>query len=99
MPRGGLGEVGSSGDVGVGEGCPRGFGLGRSPGQWPLVALVLFATDPLLPDRPSCGVYVREWFARGGAGPPDLALDGGIAGRRRGGSRSNAAPAMPAVSR
>src|SRR5437763_4817969 len=100
MPRGCTGEVGSSGGVGVGEGCPRRFGLGVDPPvQWPLVALVLFATDPLLPDRSSCGVYVREWSARGGAGPPDLAPDDSIAGRRRGGRRSNAARAMPALPR
>jgi hypothetical protein len=47
-------------------------------------ALVLFATDPSFPGRPSCSVYVREWSARGGAGPPDLAPDDSIAGRAPG---------------
>jgi hypothetical protein len=71
------------------------FGLGPTP---PSRASVI-CDRPFVSRSSLVHVYVREWFARGGAGPPDLALDDGIAGRRRGGRRSNAAPAMPALSR
>src|SRR3954447_12472194 len=89
----------------TGRNCRRGAGSraasvwGQPPVQFPPIAVVLLPTDPSFPDRPPCGVYVREWSARGGAGPPDLAPDDSIAGRRRGGRRSNAAAAMPALSR